>query len=283
MYAAGVSRGRLAAPILLFAFLGATATYYINTELMPRTYRVMQENLDAIRADLASAVIRDGEFTKFSDTLTIYVEDTRPGGQFVGILINDSRDEGAPKTYMAERGLVHETDAGPVLFLKAGNIQQRPAPGAPANIIPFEELALNVSTYQNQDERNFEIKERFPRDLIRPDMTNVWQRDNARRLMAEGHARFAGPLYALAYVLIALFAMMAGSYSRSGVVLRLSAAFAVVLTLLVLSFVAQGLATSTGGFWMLYAVPGAAIALSAYLLFLNSPQRFLRRSAGETV
>jgi lipopolysaccharide export system permease protein len=184
---------------------------------------------------------------------------------------------------MAERGLVHETDAGPVLFLKAGNIQQRPAPGAPANIIPFEELALNVSTYQNQDERNFEIKERFPRDLIRPDMTNVWQRDNARRLMAEGHARFAGPLYALAYVLIALFAMMAGSYSRSGVVLRLSAAFAVVLTLLVLSFVAQGLATSTGGFWMLYAVPGGAIALSAYLLFLNSPQRFLRRSAGETV
>ena len=42
MFAAGVSRWRLTAPILLITALGALATYYINVDLMPRSYRVLK-------------------------------------------------------------------------------------------------------------------------------------------------------------------------------------------------------------------------------------------------
>ena len=79
-----------------------------------------------------------------------------------------------------------------------------------------------------------ELIERHPFELLNPDLSDPYERSNANRLKAEGHARLAGPLHAFAYVLIGLVAMIGGSYSRRGVAVRIAIAGGVILALRVL-------------------------------------------------
>lgn len=282
MFAAGVSRWRLSAPILFVTLVGALATLYVNVDLMPRSYRILKRNIADIRADLASAFIRSGEFTTFADGLTIYVDEARPGGQFIGLLINDTRDKGKPKTYMAQRAVIQETEEGPVLHLRRGNIQYTPDDEGAIDIVRFDEVALNVADFRRHDELVLELTERYPRELLNPDLSKPYDRKYASKLIAEGHARFAGPLHAFAYVLVGVFAMIGGPYSRRGTALRLAAAGAFVLAIRVLAYVMQGFAESTGAYWTLYALPGVIIAIAAYMLFLppqNATRRIIERTA----
>ncbi len=268
MFAAGVSRWRLAAPILLITLLGALATLYVNADLMPRSYRILKQTVADIRADFASSVIRSGEFMTYIDGFTIYVDEARPGGQFVGLLVNDYRNKDDPKTYMAQKAILRDTGAGPMLILKDGNIQRIAEDTGVVDFIRFGELAVNISSFQNgRSELVLELTERYPHELLNPDMSKPYDRANAARLIAEGHARFAGPLYAFAYVFVGLYAMLGGAYNRRGYVVRIAAAGTVIFAVRITGFLVQGLVETSAAYWMLYAVPGVVIVIFAALLF----------------
>lgn len=272
LFAAGVSRWRLSAPILALTFVGALATLYVNVDLMPRSYRVLKEKVADIRADVASSILRSGEFTTLVDGFTIYIDDAAPGGEsgsfFSGLLVNDYRNADDPKTYMAERALLSETENGPMLFLRNGNLQRRSVETGEVAIVPFDELAVNVASYQgSRRELVLELTERYPHELLNPDMSKPYDRANAGKLIAEGHARYAGPLYAFAYVLIGLYALIGGPYSRRGNIVRLIAAGGVIFLLRIAGFLAQGLVAEKGGYWLLYAIPLEAVAIVAIMLY----------------
>jgi lipopolysaccharide export system permease protein len=280
LFAAGVSRWRLSAPILALTFAGALVTLYVNVDLMPRSYRVLKEEVAEIRADVASSILRSGEFTTFVDGFTIYIDEARPGSQFTGLLVNDYRDPDDLKTYMAEQAILRETNNGPMLFLRNGNVQRYSEEAGEIDIIRFEELAVNVGAYQNgRGELVLELTERYPRELLNPDMSKPYDRANAGKLKAEGHSRFAGPLYAFAYVLIGLYALIGGPYSRRGYLLRMAAAGGVIFLLRVGGFLAQGLVAEHGGYWLLYAIPLETMIILAVMLYAPPLQmgRFGRR------
>ncbi len=284
MFAAGVSRWRLAAPILLITLFGALATLYVNVDLMPRSYRTMKQAVADIRADFASSVIRSGEFMTYIDGFTIYVDEARPGGQFVGLLVNDYRNKNDPKTYMAQKAILRDNGAGPMLILKDCNIQSTDKETGVVDIIRFGELAVNISSFQKgRGELVLELTERYPRELLNPDMSKPYDRANAAKLIAEGHARFAAPLYAFAYVLVGLYAMLGGAYNRRGYVVRIAAAGAVIFTVRIAGFLVQGLVETSGAYWMLYAVPGLIIVIFAKLLFapIRGPVRLLPTASQE--
>ena len=88
--AAGASRMRIARPIIFLSVLAGLATFVINVDLQPRSYRILKETVDTVRSDVASALIRSGIFTEVSAGVTVYAEEARPGDQFVGLLIHDS-------------------------------------------------------------------------------------------------------------------------------------------------------------------------------------------------
>ncbi|MBB5519790.1 LPS export ABC transporter permease LptF [Amphiplicatus metriothermophilus] len=267
MFAAGVSRFRIAAPLLLLAFACALATLWINLDLMPRTYRQLKQEIAQIRADFASAVLRSGEFVSVGEGLTIYVDEARPGGQFVGLLIHDYRDPDSPRAYMARRGVLRDTDAGPVLYLAEGNVQRAPSDGGAIEITRFDETAINVSRFNPRSASlQLEMTERYLPELLRPDLSKPWDRMNAAALIAEGHNRLAAPLYAFVYVLIALYALIGGPYNRRGYALRILAACAAAGAARVGGFLAQSLAAATGAWWAIHAAPLLMIAVMAVLL-----------------
>ncbi|PQA88939.1 LptF/LptG family permease [Hyphococcus luteus] len=283
MFAAGVSRARLAAPLLAITALAALTTLYVNVDLMPRTYRVMKQKVANIRADFASSLLRSGEFVDAGDGFTVYVDEVRPGGQFVGLLINDYRNAEDRTTYMAQRAIIQETDAGPLLLLSNGSRQSIADYTGDVEIIRFDDWAINLSTLQDgAGELQLEMTERYLGELLNPDMSEPYDRANAKKLVAEGHSRLASPIYAFAYVLIGLYALIGGAYTRRSYFIRVAVAGTSIFALRVIGYVAQGAAGETGAYWMVYAPPMAATGAAAFLLLAPPPsRRFRGRRAAE--
>ena len=273
IFAAGVSRWRIAAPLLLITLFGATATLWVNLDLMPRSYRILKQSVADIRADFASSLLRSGEFTTVINGLTIYIEESRPGGQFVGLLVNDYRDGKHPETYMAQRGLLRDTENGPVLYLINGNIQRVARYTGDVDFVKFQETAVNLSNLnEGGGELQLELTERYLSELFNPDMTNEWDKRNADKLIAEGHNRLASPLYAFAYVLLAVFVLIGGAYNRRGYAIKIAIACAGAGGLRILGFIVQGTSAGAGLFWLQYAIPLSAIIILA-LMISDRPRR----------
>ncbi|MBI1366595.1 MAG: LPS export ABC transporter permease LptF [Alphaproteobacteria bacterium] len=267
MFASGVSRLRIAAPLLLTAAAAAAATLWVNVDLMPWSYRLLKHEIHNIRADVASTVLRSGEFTSVGGRFTIYVEEALPHGRFSGLLVNDYRQPDAPSTYMARRGILRDTTLGPVLDLADGSVQRVTPDTGAVDIIRFTSTQVNIGDFTRQGGSfQLETTERYLPELFHPDMSNEWDRKNAGLLIAEGHNRLASPLYAFAFVLIALYALVGGAYSRRGQARRIAIACAAAGGLRVAGFLVQGASAESGAYWLQYATPlGAILVLTALL------------------
>ncbi len=279
MFAAGVSKLRIGAPFLLLACAGALATLWVNLDLMPRSYRLLKREVADIRSDFASAVLRSGEFVTLSDGFTVYVEDVRPGGQLVGLLINDYRRSEGAETYMAQRGLLRDTPQGPVLYLANGNVQRVARYTGVVEFVRFQETAINITDFDKRGaDLQLELTERYLPELFHPDTERAWDRENARILKAEGHNRLASPLYAFAYVLIAIYTLIGGAYTRRGYGARIALACAAAGGVRVAGFLLQSLAGDTGSYWAIYAAPALIIVVLGALLTdsTRSPARLAR-------
>lgn len=282
MFAAGVSRADVARPILVVTLFGALLTLWINIDLMPRSYRELKRQVAEIRANIASAVVRSGEFITIADGFTVYVDDARQGNQFSGLFIHDYRNGANAETYMAERALLRETGIGPILYLSAGNVQRVNPRSGEADIILFEKTAINLGQLDNgPGDLQLEMTERYIGELFNPDLSQTYDRDNADRLIGEGHGRLSAPIYAFAYILIAIYALIGGPYDRRGYAVRITLACAGVGTLRVAGFILQGEAAELRQFWLIYAAPIAAIIVAA-LLIAGAPRRARKSPAMAT-
>jgi lipopolysaccharide export system permease protein len=87
-------------------------------------------------------------------------------------------------------------------------------------------------------------------------------------MLAEGHARIAAPLYNLAFMGMALAAVIGGPFSRLGYGPRIALVAAAALVTRTLGFAAQGAASQAPALNILqYLTPLAATAVSALILF----------------
>lgn len=272
MFAAGVSLLQVARPVLLVAAVAAVATLWINLDLMPRSYRVLKREIADIRADVASAVLRSGEFMTVREGFTVYVDDVQPGGALTGLLVHDYRNGENAETYMAQRALLKETDAGPVIYLVNGNVQRTNRKTGAVDIVNFDRTAVNLGpATQGPRELQLEMTERYAGELFKPDLSNDYDRKNASRLIAEGHNRLASPLYVFAFALLAIFALIGGPYDRRGYVVRIALACAAAGVVKVIGIVLAGVAADGQQFWLIYSPPVLTILVALGLLVFAGP------------
>jgi lipopolysaccharide export system permease protein len=178
---------------------------------------------------------------------------------------------------MAQRALLRETGIGPILYLSNGNVQRINTKTGEVDIVYFDRTAINIDEF-NRDpaDPQLEMTERFVGELFNPDLTRQYDRQNARALIGEGHGRLASPLYAVAYVLIGILALIGGPYNRRGYAVRIVAACAAVGALRMVGYILQGEASKIGQYWIIYAAPGAAIFAASLTLTDVLPLRRAR-------
>src|SRR5258705_534079 len=210
MWAAGISRVQMAAPVLFAAAVAMAIPYLCSLYLMPLGQCVMKAKVFDIRADIGAAILREGTFTTPSEGLTVFIRELSPSGEIKGILVHDNREAARPVTYLAETGVLAQTREGARLIMLNGNIERSEEGGQRLSLLKFDRYVFDLDEYAStQRSTDRETSERFWGELLDPQFTGPNQEVRRGVYLAEAHNRLAGPLYCIAFVLMVFAALVA--------------------------------------------------------------------------
>lgn len=267
-FAGGMSRWRVMAPAFRLAALLTLISLVINLWIQPASHRAMREVLFEVRSNLISALIREGQFTQPAPGLTVYAQSVERSGEIRNLFIHRAKDDGGATTYTADSGRLVIQDGAPILRLFRGSTQEI-SPEGVLNFLTFEDYPFELNEFVRSEERiHYKPSDRFLRELLFPDLTQDWEKRNQLKLLAEGHARLATPLYNLAFMGLAVWAILGGAFSRLGYGRRIALAGGIAAVVRILGFVAVSASESAS--WMnilQYLIPLLATALALGTVF----------------
>jgi lipopolysaccharide export system permease protein len=230
LYGAGVSRQRIARPIMQLATLAALLHLAINVVIQPAAFEERREVFYALRTDIASSLIEEGSFTFPTEDLTLYARERGGGGELRDLLINDARPE-LPITYTARAGAIVTIDGRPAIVMRDGQVQRQTEDGT-VDVLDFDRYVLQLGEDFQEPELFFlKASDRTLYQLFFPDLTTHYDQRNVEQFLAEAHARLSAPLLNLALAMIALAGVLMGEFSRRGYGRRIM--IAAILALLV--------------------------------------------------
>jgi lipopolysaccharide export system permease protein len=219
MRAVGLSPARLAYPGLVLAVAIAITGYSLALYFMPLSYREFKDMESDVRSGYSVIMLREGAFNTISQGLTIYIRVRETDGELRGIIMHDSRDIKQVVTVMAERGILAQSNDGPRVIMVDGNRQLLDRETGKLSLLYFERYTADIGKTGSDTEaaggRWREPRERFLNELFFPGDSDM-DRANRSQLRIEGHERLTLPLYAIAFAMIAMAALLPGDYNRRG-------------------------------------------------------------------
>ncbi|MFT3972860.1 MAG: LptF/LptG family permease [Amaricoccus sp.] len=281
MMGAGYGPPAMLKPVAIFGLMIGLAMLLVMTVLVPRSSAILSERTQAIRSDLANALIVERQFLHPADGLTLFITDTGRTGEMAGIFLNDQRDPARPVTYSAKKALLlREGDEARLVMLEGVAL----APGStPTQLtsVRFDQFVFDLSDLlKEQGSRVKRPSEYSVRKLLDPTPEMLsGGRYSLGDYLTEGHYKLAMPLLAMINPLIALVTLLAGGFRRSGFGRRVVVAVGVGTLLVVLLFVARGRVPSAPSLWPLIYLPAALGAIYVAVLTLRLSRTRVPRSA----
>ncbi len=255
-FAGGMSRWRVMAPAFRLAAVLTLLSLVINLWIQPASHRAMRDVLFEVRTNLLSALIREGEFTQPAPGLTVYAQSVDRNGQIRNLFIHRAKDDGGATTYTADSGRIVIKNGAPILRLSRGSTQEL-SPTGVLNFLSYDDYPFELSEFINSEERvHYKPSDRFLHELLFADLTQDWEKRNRSKLLAEGHARLATPLYNLTFMGLAVWAIVGGAFSRLGYGRRIALAGAIAAVTRILGFITVSASESVTWLNILqYAIP----------------------------
>ncbi len=279
MASAGFSLRQMAMPVLACAAIVMALTYACALYLAPLGQRALRDKVMDIRADMAGALLNEGDFNPAAPGLTVFIRQMGNAGEIHGILVHDSRDKQHPITYIAEKGILAQTPAGIRLIMLDGTIEQGAAGGKQLSVLRFQSYTFNMDQFSGPMRNSLrKINERYLGELLWPSEKDGLTDRIRNQFFAEAHNRLTQPLYCLAFALIALAAVLRGRRQRGNVALRLGLASLAAAGLRIADYGVMGMAQRNPllvSLFYLLPLLGAAAAIA--VLAGYSPTAILAR------
>lgn len=282
LYGAGVSRNRLARPILQLATLAAIVHLIINVIVQPWAFEERRKVFYDLRTDIASSLIEEGSFTYPADGLTLYARSRGGGGELRDLLINDGRTEPGI-TYTARAGAIVTVDGAPAIVMRDGQVQRETEEGS-VDVLDFDRYVLKFDgVFEEPDLFFLKASDRTLFDLVFPDKTSHYDQRNVDEFLAEAHGRLAAPLLNIALAMVALVGVLMGDFSRRGYGRRIMWASIIALVIRLAALITQAAAADEPQLNAVqYALPIAVIVVSSLMLG-GKTARKKRREMGPSV
>ncbi|MDB5427910.1 MAG: hypothetical protein JWP28_3403 [Phenylobacterium sp.] len=275
-FAGGMSRWRVISPALRLAATIAVLALVMNLWVQPLAYRALREELFKVRSDLAATLVREGEFTEPVPGLTVYAQSVDGNGDMHNLFMHQTKPDGTATTYIANSGRMASRHGDSVLVLRDGSTQEF-SPRGVLNYLTFLQYDFELGSLSNPEEMiHYKPSDRYLHELLFPDLQQGWEQRNRKSLLAEGHARIATPLYNIAFMAMALSAIIGGGFSRLGYARRIAIFCAIAAVVRILGFVAQSASEANAGLNILqYAIPLATTAVALRGIFRQRVSRFI--------
>ena len=236
MQAMGLSRWKLARPVIIVATSIMLMSYIIAFYIQPVSYKKFKDMQSLLRNSYVSLLLQEGVFSNPVEGLTVFVRERDKDGGLHGILVHDNRIVDKSVTMMAESGRLVETPQGPRFLLANGNRQEMN--DGRLSLLNFESYTLDISFYINaMKDRKSDVQELFLSELFSDEEDKLSDSDIIKR-HAEGHQRIIWPAYVLSLALVAIAMLFSGEFNRRGQWQRIVIA-SIIATILL--FVAVGI------------------------------------------
>jgi len=273
MASAGYSLRQLAMPVLGCAAIVMVLTYACLLYLMPAGQRALKDKVLDIRADMAGALLNEGDFNNSQQGLTIFIRQLSSKGEITGIMVHDNRDRARPVTYIAEKGTLAQTPAGTRLIMLNGTIETGAQGGKQLQVLHFESDVFNLDQFSGPTLNT--IRKREERDLSElfwPQEKQGLTQRLRDQFFAEAHNRLSQPLYCIVFALIAMAAVLRGRRQRGKVAMRLTVASLAAAGLRVAGYGVMGMAQRNPPLVVLfYLLPLLGIAAALAVLAGYAP------------
>jgi lipopolysaccharide export system permease protein len=238
LYGAGISRQRIARPVMQLATLAALMHLAINVIIQPASFEERRQVFYELRTDIASSLIEEGSFTFPTEDLTLYARERGGGGELRDLLINDARPQYSI-TYTARAGAIVTIEGRPAIVMRDGQVQRQTETGS-VDVLDFDRYVLQLGEDFQEPELFFlKASDRTLYQLFFPDLTTHYDQRNVDQFLAEAHARLSAPLLNLALAMVALAGVLVGEFSRRGYGRRIIIASVVALLVRVAALAVQ--------------------------------------------
>ncbi|SES96805.1 LPS export ABC transporter permease LptF [Oceanicella actignis] len=282
MLAAGMSPLRLARHVATFGALVMAAMFVITLQLAPAASREMRERIATLQADLAGALLREGQFLHPAKGVTVYIRRVDGAGRMAGLFVQDDRDPEARVTYTAEGAALIRTEDGPRLVMFNGAAQRLTPGEKELTVLGFERLVYDLGQLADRAQERRRKPSEYPAwELVAPS-AEVLQGRPPHKFVAEGHEQLSAPLYAVALPLVGLAALLGPGWRRRGYGKRLAAALALAAATRLAGVAAKSAVSGQADLWpLMYAPPilATALALAALSRGLPRPRGAAARGA----
>ena len=275
-FAGGMSRWRVISPAMRLACTIAFLALLMNLFVQPACFRMLRQELFEVRTDLAATLVREGEFSQPAPGLTVYAQSVDGTGNLVNLFIHQTKADGSDTTYSAEKGRIARAQGRPVLILQNGSNQELSSRGV-LNFLTFRSYTFDLTPLSKSDELiHYKPSDRWIHELFFPDLQQDWERRNRLDLLAQGHARIATPLYNIAFMALALSAIIGGGFSRLGYGRRIAVVAALAALVRLIGFLALSASEDAPLMNILqYVVPLGATAAALATIFRQKVTRHI--------
>lgn len=251
MMGAGLGPVALLRPVAIFGAMLAVAMALVMMVLVPRGGATLADRTQAIRSDIANALIVEREFLHPAPGVTLFISDTSRAGEMAGIFLNDQRDGQRPVTYSSERALLLREGEEARLVMLDGVALSLGASSTQLSSVRFEQFVFDLTPLIETDGG------RVPRpseyavpDLLAPSPAMLaGERYGVGDFVAEGHYKIVMPLLSFMLPMVALATLLAGGHRRSGFGRRLFVAIGVAVLLQVALFLARARVQDAADLW----------------------------------
>jgi len=270
--ASGATIWLIARPLLILAGLISVVVVAINFYGMPASLKTLRTMILDIRSDLIGRMLQPGRFSSPERHLTVHIRARAANGDLRGVLMHDGRKPKDIVSLTAERGRIVKQGQMPLLLLRDGHIIRQPNAIAPAEVIKFEQYAVELDSFQKAErQHSWKPRERYLGELLNPAPDDRRYERSPGKFRAELHERFSSPLYPFAFVLIALASVGQAQSTRANRTQAMMTGFVYAVVLRLAGLAANNLVTLNA--WavpLLYLIPLGGITLAIAVMYRNS-------------
>lgn len=277
MSAAGVAPRALLRPFVTLALMVSGLVFILVVVVMPASFQELRDVITRVRGDFIANVVKEGQFTQLDSGITFHFRERGPGGTLKGLFIQDRREAGKTKVYLADRGNAVDIEGQSYLILESGSVHQQQKDSRDSSILTFERYTIDLAAFAPPDaDTVYKPRERSTTQLLFPDRSEGYFQLQKGRFRAELHDRLSACLYPLALAFIAFAALGDPRTTRQGRGVAVAGAIVAVVSLRIAGFAAVSAAARTStAVAAVYGAPLLAIALSSLLIFFGTPVRAL--------
>lgn len=216
MKAVGISTVVIARAAILIGVLLALFNVFVLNVGVPRAENKFRDLEFEVKNSFTRMMLREGAFTTFKDSTTIFIDEFVDEGVVRGIIVSDSKKADEKVVTVAESGKLEYTDAGPKLLLNKGTRQVMNKKSGQFSSMTFDDYAVDfgdmtVAHKKSKSVREWGIKELFA-EAKKPETSAKL----ARAYRAEAHRRILAPLFNLVFALLACTGLLIANFNRRG-------------------------------------------------------------------